>query len=202
MPKPWLNGDERRQRLDEAREALQWGDTRTQREALKRLPEDGAKAAALRAQLEHRLRGAQMQLPLVVADRPRPGPLPVPEHVHECVILTSEVSSVAPVAAGYHVSGGFRYRFSLAEVDSSALFHVRAKGADAVIVLNSAHPAVHDIMVSAQVAHSAEPEVHLAFRRLLLAWARLELEGPVGAYRDRLQQVREDLGRLMRGGDL
>jgi hypothetical protein len=189
-----LTPEERRERLEEARQALQWGDSAAQKRALKRLPTTGVKAATLREQLEERLQLRQIQLPMMVAERATP-----PDEVAR-VLLVAE-PGVAPRKPACHVSGGFHFRFCLAEVDSSALFLIRAVGAEATIVLNAHHPALPDILVGQCETSAAEPQIHPAFRRLLLAWARLELDGPVGVYRERLQQLREDLGRLMRPGD-
>jgi len=192
MSSTFLTSDERRERLEEARRALQYGDINAQIAAMKRLPETGAKATALREQLEERVRATQLPFPLVAGSA---------THRHSLAgfaVAVAESPRASPNEA-LRVGGGFRFRFALSDLDSSALFRVRVKGAEVLIELNSAHPAVNDIAVAN--ARGREPEVHPAFRRLLLAWARLELEGPGGVHRERLQQLREDLGRLMRGDE-
>ena len=191
MSRQYLTSDERRRSLDVAREALQRGDRGELRRALDGLPTTGAKATALRQQLLHRLGTSQMRLPMgneseTLSDSGFGTCAPAPK-------------SAQPIPAPkLHISGGLCFRFALSGFDSSALFHVQVKGGDAVIVLNADHPAIHEVVVAGPHAHPRSVEVHPAFRRLLLAWARLELQGSGGPHGERLRQMREDIGRLMR----
>jgi hypothetical protein len=188
-----LTADERKERLDQARTALLFADPAAWSEALARLPSTGSKAAELRAQLTRRLRHAQLPLPMPTTHA---GPSVHNGEGRPVARPVVEPTTDPPLSA--RVTGELRYRFSTIEIDSSAVFQVRLVGAEAMILLNSAHPALAEILASH--AAEGEPDVHPGFRRLLVAWARLELEGPPGINRERLQQLREDLGRLMRDG--
>ncbi len=181
-----LSAEERKERLNEARVALHFGDRAAWAKALTRLPATGAKAAELRQQLTSRLSNAQLPLPITTS-----GSVPHPTRYPDPAPAVA-----VPLQAERRVTGGLQFRFTLADLDSSALFQVRLRGAEVLITLNEHHPALVHVVIERE--SMGDPAVHPAFRCLLVAWARLELEGPAGVHRERLQQIREDLGRLMR----
>ena len=181
-----LSAEERKERLNEARVALRFGDRSAWRNALARLPTTGSKAAELRQQLTKQLAVVGGSMPMTTSESvPRPTRYAAPAS-----------TPAARPQTEFRVSGGLLFRFTLADMDSSALFQVRLRGTEALIILNVHHPALVHVVIEGGPMDN--PQVHPAFRCLLVAWARLELEGPSGVYRERLLQIREDLGRLMR----
>jgi hypothetical protein len=178
--------EERGVRLHAAREALKQGSTEEIRRALAELPQGGRKAAELRQRMLSRLGISE---PHSIA--------PDTKRARESKSASRE-TPLPSAGTKVQVSGGFKYYFTVASHDSSAPFYVQAKGGTAIITLNADHPALHDLVRLSDIGPDGDIEIHKGVRRLILAWAKLELDSKGGPHEQRLQQMREDIGRLMR----
>lgn len=106
------------------------------------------------------------------------------------------------------VTTGMKYAFSQGDLETPAFFSVRTKGGALIITLNTNHPAYNHLMavLDAEDQDNLSPEelnarLNNAWRglRLLLeAWARYEDEQPDGTLRQRVQDARNDWGRVAR----
>lgn len=106
------------------------------------------------------------------------------------------------------VSTGMKYLFTQSDIETSAFFSVRPRGGAIMITLNTAHPAYGHLIEALDEQEGieltdAELRSKLAnasrgLRLLLEAWARYEDEQPDGQLRARVQDARNDWGRVAR----
>ncbi len=186
-----MDGDERKQRLIDARRAIFSRDPAIVEAACLALPATGAKAAALRERLQGRLKE--------IREGRRPTQL----------ALSLERTSVSNPPAGGSAAGpsdshvrlvdsGKHHAFFVAELDTLAAFSVRVRAGDVSIILNSDHPGFG--LLALPIAASAGPRqpidhlIRPGVRELLVAWSQLELGVDSEILRDRLRRTREDLG--------
>ena len=103
------------------------------------------------------------------------------------------------------VDEGLIYTVTTEHLDSSAFFEVRETGAEVCVVLNSSHPAFQALEQGFTVPESNDkgakellPMDGGAIALLLKAWSDMERRLPEGERRRRVQDLREDWGRVVR----
>lgn len=117
-------------------------------------------------------------------------------------------STARELAAGT-ARAGLKYVFAEANLETSAFFSVRPKGGAIIITLNTAHPA-YDHLIGVLEGEGDEEELEedelrerlsnawYGLKLLLEAWARYEDEQPPGPLRSKVQDARNDWGRVAR----
>jgi hypothetical protein len=180
-----MSVEARQRALEAARAALRQRDHTVLSDALTRLPTTGTKALELRRAISERLAELKGGEASVGSSRSHRAPTPSRDQV-----------AVA-------VSGGFKLKFALLRLDSSALFVVRPKGDEALIQLNLEHPLLGQVLAIGIDEGSGTgcippTALHDPYRILIIALARLELDAPSELHRQRTRQIYEDLGRLLR----
>lgn len=113
--------------------------------------------------------------------------------------------STLPEPKAHIVEEGVIYTLSTAHLDSAAFFEVKETGAEICVVLNSSHPAYKAIeqalTVTERTRDGSKPllrEDAGAVALLLRAWSDVERRSPDGERKRRLQEAREDWGRIAR----
>ena len=103
------------------------------------------------------------------------------------------------------VEEGLIYILTTAHLDSAAFFEVKETAAEVCIVLNSNHPACQTIEQALTVPGGNEsgateflPADVTAVALLLKSWSDVERRLPEGERKRRVQEVREDWGRVAR----
>ena len=100
-----------------------------------------------------------------------------------------------------------KYSFVNAEFESSAFFSVKSKGGKILISLNTSHPAYHKLVEVLEETTEGATQDELdkrlknaseGLKLLLMAWARYEDEQPDGNLKNRVQDSRQDWGRIAR----
>ena len=114
-------------------------------------------------------------------------------------------SETLPEPKARVVDEGLIYTLTTEHLDSSAFFEVREKGAEVCVVLNSSHSAFQAIEQALTVpgsngrgAKELLPVNGGAMALLLKAWSDVERRLPEGERKRRVQEVREDWGRVAR----
>lgn len=121
-------------------------------------------------------------------------------------------AGVPEVPAGQMAAGaveaGLKYVFAQADLETSAFFSVKPKGGVIIITLNTGHPAYQHLIEALDAEGEDEMgEAELrgrlvnawrGLKLLLEAWARYEDEQPPGALRHKVQDARNDWGRVAR----
>lgn len=183
---------ERHNRLTAARNALRGGNCEAMKKALAELPNNGTKAASLSLQLQSRLTSEKTKniqgkfSRCVNANAQRnPSNSTQVKRKHEYDFYTVRI-------------GGHLCRFDGEDSESSALFRVRSEGGLMVIILNMAHPSFGEFATLIKNVSGRIIEVHPIAQRFLIAWAQVELGSISKSQHDRMQQLREDIGRLLR----
>lgn len=116
--------------------------------------------------------------------------------------------STAKELAEGATSAGLKYVFAEADLETSAFFSVKPKGGAIIVTLNTSHPAYdHLIEVLESGGEESMTEEQLrerlvnawrGLKLLLEAWARYEDEQPAGPLRHKVQDARNDWGRVAR----
>ena len=116
--------------------------------------------------------------------------------------------SQAKELAARTVSSGMKYAFSQGDLETPAFFSVRTKGGALLITLNTNHPAYTHLIdvlevdededISIEEVNARLTNAWRGLRLLLEAWARYEDEQPDGQLRQRVQDARNDWGRVAR----
>lgn len=109
--------------------------------------------------------------------------------------------------AAVTVDEGLKYLFATADIETPAVFTVKARGGALVITLNVNHPA-YQHLVEVLESNGATTDVEKLQERLnraadglkllLSAWARYEDEQPDGKLRTQTADARNDWGRMAR----
>ena len=106
------------------------------------------------------------------------------------------------------VNDGIKYIFNESDIETSAFFSVRPRGGAVIIALNISHPAYRHLieLLDTPNPEALSPEelvsrlnnAWMGLKLLLEAWARYEDEQPEGTRKERVQDARNDWGRVAR----
>jgi hypothetical protein len=121
--------------------------------------------------------------------------------------LESEGITNAGELAEWLFTNNIKYSFVDADLESTAFFSVKSRGGKILISLNTSHPAYHKLVEVLEESTQDAPTLELqrrlrnaseGLKLLLMAWARYEDEQPDGLIKSKVQESRQDWGRIAR----
>ena len=180
---PFLDADERKERLVAARRLLDSNNIDDIRRAMNALPDTGSKARLLRDQLTARCQVLERR-----ANLPSAAPVPVsrvstPEHPAN--------TRPRPLGPTVQVGEGHRLVFHEFYGDSPDLCSVRVIGGLIEVHINRTHPAMEILY------NNHAGRLHDVAVLLLSAWVTLEIEAGSDRRREHIQDMRVDWSRVL-----